>query len=86
MPPDPDEPGTPLIAYRLDQFEKRADAADARMQRIEALLTEIRFDLARKPSISGLWVMVATTIGAASIMVSVFVSVLTYLQTFHPPH
>lgn len=33
--------------YRLDQFEKRADAADARMARIEDKLTEIQVTLAK---------------------------------------
>jgi hypothetical protein len=55
-----DDTGTALLTCRLDQFEKRADAADARMGRIEALLTEIRVDLARKPTVAGLWGMVAT--------------------------
>jgi hypothetical protein len=73
-----------LITYRLDQFEKRADAADARMGRVEALLTEIRVDLARKPTVAGLWGMVATTIGVAIAMVGAFVAVLAYLQALHP--
>jgi hypothetical protein len=30
----------------MDAYEKRADAADARMQRVEALLTDIRLEIA----------------------------------------
>jgi hypothetical protein len=77
-----DDTGTALITDRLDQFEKRADAAEARMGRIESLLTDIRVDLARKPTVAGLWGMVATTIGVAIAMVGVFVAVLAYLQAF----
>jgi hypothetical protein len=36
-----------VTQYRLDQFEKRADAADARMARIEDKLTEIQVTLAK---------------------------------------
>jgi len=35
-----------VTQYRLDQYEKRADAADARMARIEDKLTEIQVTLA----------------------------------------
>lgn len=81
-----DDPAMSLINYRLDQYEKHADAADARMVRVESLLTDIRVDLARKPTVAGLWGMVATTIGVAIAMIGVFVGVLTYLQAFHAPH
>jgi hypothetical protein len=75
-----------ITTYRLDQYEKHADAADARMARIESLLTDIRLDLAKKPTVAGLWGMVATTIGVAIAMIGAFIGVLTYLQAFHPPH
>jgi hypothetical protein len=79
--------GMDLTTYRLDQYEKRADAADARMIRVECLLTDIRVDLAKKPTVGGLWGMVATTtLGIAIAMIGVFVGVLTCLQAFHPPH
>ena len=74
-----------ITSYRLDQYEKRADAADARMARVEALLTDIRVDLAKKPTVAGLWGMVAATLGVATAMIGVFVGVLTYLQAFHSP-
>jgi len=35
-----------ITQYRLDQFEKRADAADARMARIEDKLTEMQVTMA----------------------------------------
>jgi len=72
-----------VMGYRLDQYEKRADAADARMARIEGLLTDIRLELAKKPSVTALWGMIATTVGIAAAMIGVFVGVLTYLQAFH---
>jgi hypothetical protein len=34
-----------VATYRLDAYEKRADAADARMQRIEDLLVDIRLQI-----------------------------------------
>jgi hypothetical protein len=74
-----------VTVYRPDQYEKRADAADARMARVEALLTDIRVDLAKKPTVAGLWGMVAATLGVATAMIGVFVGVLTYLQAFHAP-
>jgi hypothetical protein len=72
-----------VATYRLDQYEKRADAADARMARIETLLTEIRLEIGRKPSVTALWGMIATTVGIAAAMIGVFVGVLTYLQGMH---
>jgi hypothetical protein len=82
-----DEPAmSDLTTYRLDQYEKRADAADARMIRVESLLTDIRVDLAKKPTVGGLWGMVATTLGIAIAMIGVFIGILTYLQAFHPSH
>jgi hypothetical protein len=75
-----------LATHRLDQFEKRADATDRRLDRIESLLTDIRLDLARKPSVAALWGMIATTVGIAAAMIGLFVGVLTYLQAFHLPH
>lgn len=74
-----------ITAYRLDQYEKRAEAADARMARVEALLNDIRVDLAKKPTVAGLWGMVAATLGVAVAMIGVFVGVLTYLQALHSP-
>jgi len=75
-----------LASYRMDAYEKRADAADARMQHVEALLVDIRLELARKPSLTALWSMIATTVGIAAAMIGVFVGVLTYLQAFHLGH
>jgi hypothetical protein len=75
-----------IAAYRMDAYEKRADAADLRMQHIEALLTDIRLELARKPSVTALWGMIATTVGIAAALIALFVGILTYLQTFHIGH
>jgi hypothetical protein len=72
--------------YRLAAFEKRAEAADARMQRIETLITDIRLELAKKPSTATLWGILATTVGIAAGMIGVFVGILTYLQAFHLQH
>jgi cytidylate kinase len=72
--------------YRMAAFEKRADAADARMQRVETLLTDIRLELAKKPSTATLWGILATTVGIAAAMIGVFVGILTYLQAFHTSH
>jgi hypothetical protein len=66
--------------WRMDQYEKRAGAADARLERVEALLTDIRLGLAKKPSVTALWGMIATTVGIAAAMIGVFVGVLTYLN------
>jgi hypothetical protein len=65
-----------VATYRMDQYEKRADAADARMARVEDLPTEIRVDLARKPTVAGLWGMVAATIGVSVAMVALFVPLI----------
>jgi hypothetical protein len=82
-----------VATYRLDAYEKRADAADVRMQHVEALLTDIRLemgnirsDLRALPSKAALWGMIGTTLGIAVALIAVFVSVLTYLQAFHVPH
>jgi hypothetical protein len=64
-----------VTTYRLDAYEKRADAADARMRRVEQLLTDIRTELAKKPSTTMLWGILATTVGIAAAMIGVFVSV-----------
>jgi hypothetical protein len=64
----PHDPGvSELIAYRLDQFEKRADGADARMARVEEKLGAIQLTLAgvaTKDNIRN-WglVVVATVVG-----------------------
>jgi hypothetical protein len=82
-----------IATYRLDAFEKRADIADARMQHIEALLTEIRLemgalrsDLRALPSKAALWGMIGTAIATAVALIAVFVGVLTYLPAFHVAH
>jgi cytochrome c-type biogenesis protein CcmH/NrfG len=72
-----------LAAYRMDAYEKRADAADARMQHIEELLTDIRVDLAKKPSSAAIWGILGTMAFVAFAIVAMFVGVLTYLQAFH---
>jgi hypothetical protein len=60
-----------ITSYRLDQFEKRADLADARLVRIEDKLTDIQVtlaDVATKDSIQN-WglatiaIVVATGVG-----------------------
>jgi hypothetical protein len=43
-------------------------------------------DLAKKPSVTALWGMIATTVGIAVALIAVCVGVLTYLQAFHLPH
>ena len=75
-----------LAPYRLEAYEKRADAADARMQHIEALLTDIRLELAKKPSSNAIWGILGTMAFIAFAIVAMFVGVLTYLQAFHLPH
>ncbi|WP_428532838.1 hypothetical protein [Rhodopila sp.] len=79
-----------LATYRLEAYEKRADAADARMQHIEALLTDIRLELAKKPSSNAIWGILATMAFIAFAIVAMFVGVLTYLltylQAFQLPH
>jgi hypothetical protein len=65
-----------LATHRLDQFEKRADATDRRLERIETLLTDIRLDLARKPSTAALWGMMSAVSGAAAATIWAFVFVL----------
>ena len=82
-----------VVDYRLAAFEKRAEAADARMQHVESLLTDIRMetvnirgDIRTLPSKAALWGMIGTTIAIAVALIAVFVGVLTYLQAFRIPH
>ena len=75
-----------LATFRLEAYERRADAADARMQHIEALLTDIRLELAKKPSSNAIWGMLGTMAFIAFAIVAMFVGVLTYLQAFRLPH
>jgi hypothetical protein len=46
-------------------------------------LTDIRLELAREPSVTTLWGMIATTVCITAAMIGVFVDFLTYLQAFH---
>jgi hypothetical protein len=50
---------------------------------LEALLTDIRLELAHSQSVAALWGMTATTVGITAAMIGVFVDFLTYLQAFH---
>jgi hypothetical protein len=82
-----------IATYRMEAYEKRADAADVRMRHVEELLTDIRLemgnirgDLRNVPSKGALWGMIGTTVAIAVGLVGIFVSVLTYLQAFHLPH
>jgi hypothetical protein len=71
-----------LTDYRLDQFEKLADAADARMQRVEDKLTEIQITLAslsgslatkdnvRNWSLTVIGIVVATVLTAGAMMMA----------------
>lgn len=75
-----------VAAYRMEAYEKRADAADARMQHIEALLTDIRIELANKPSTTAIWGILGTMAFIAFAIIAMFLGILTYLQAFHLPH
>jgi hypothetical protein len=70
-----DEPGTALRIYRLDQFEKRADAADARMVRVEEKLNAIQATLAGVSTRDNIrnWglLLVAVIIGTGATMMAV---------------
>jgi len=58
-----------ITQYRLDQFEKRADAADARMARIEETLTAIRSTMATKDNIRNLGLAVVIAVVATGLTV-----------------
>jgi len=47
---------------------------------IRELLTDIRVEIARRPTTSGLWTMVATVAAVAFAVIAIFIGVLTYLQ------
>ena len=72
-----------LPSGRVREESRRRRCA---MHRVEQLLTDIRIELAKKPSTATLWGILATTVGIAAAMIGVFVGVLTYLQAFHLPH
>jgi hypothetical protein len=65
-----------LTTYRLDQFEKRADAADARMARVEDKLTTIQVTLAglatkdaiRNWGLTVVAIVLATGIGLGAVL------------------
>jgi hypothetical protein len=62
--------GMDLMAYRVDQIEKRAEAADARMARVEDKLTAIQVtlaSLATKDSIRNWGLAVAAIVIASGI-------------------
>jgi hypothetical protein len=71
MPSDMD-----LTTYRLDQAEKRAEISDARMERIEAQLTQIQVALAglatkdsiRNWGIAVVAIVVATAVGLGALL------------------
>jgi hypothetical protein len=90
-----------LTDYRLDQSEKRAEAADARMARIEAQLTQIQVSiagLATKDSVRN-WgmtviaIVVATGLGVGAMMmqslgaqISAFQAGLAAIQAVSAAH
>jgi hypothetical protein len=65
-----------LTNYRLDQFEKRADAADTRMARVEDKLTAIQVTLAglatkdaiRNWGLAVVAIVLATGIGVGAVL------------------
>ncbi len=69
-----------ITEYRLEQHEKRLEAQDAKMDRIEAAIGELRVSLARvEAGVSGLRATVILTgIGAVALVVGV----LAYGQTW----
>ena len=48
----------------------------------EALLTDIRLELAHEPSGTTLWGLIVTTVGITAAMIGVFVDFLSYLKAF----
>lgn len=88
--------GMDIMSYRLDQFEKRADAADARMARVEDKLTIIQITLAglatkdaiRNWGIAIIAIVIATGIGVGAVLLqsagnqlSAFQAGLSAIQT-----
>lgn len=65
-----------LVTYRLDQYEKRADSADARMGRVEDKLGAIQLTLAgmatkdsiRNWGLAVIAIVIATGVGMGAIM------------------
>jgi len=74
-----DDPATALMTYRLDQFEKRADAADARMVRVEEKLNGIQVTLASLATRDNIrnWglVLVAVIIGTGASIIAAVIGV-----------
>jgi hypothetical protein len=68
--------GMDLVTYRLDQSEKRAEAADARMARVEDKLTTIQVTLAslatkdavRNWGLAVVAIVLATGIGVGAVL------------------
>jgi hypothetical protein len=75
-----------LTNYRLDEADKRADRSEARFDRIDAALTDIKLQLAKTATRGELYGALATMIGAGLGLLGVMVAILTYLQVFPHPH
>ena len=75
-----------LTNYRLDEADKRAGRVDARFDRIDAALMDIKIQLAKTATSGELYGALATSIGAGLGLLGVIVAILTYLQVFPHPH
>ena len=79
-----------LIAHRLDELDRWTDRADARFDRIDQALTDIKVELAGLRGSTAtrgtVWGAVATVLGGGLGVLGVMVAILTYLQAFPRPH
>ena len=74
-----------LIANRLDELDRRTERTDARFDRIDQALTDIKVQLARTATRGELWGAMATVLGGGLGLLGVIVAILTYLQAFPHP-
>ena len=52
---------------------------------IFGILTDIRVEIAKRPTTGGLWGMVATVLGVAIAMIGIFIGILAYLGKVPSP-
>src|SRR5690606_8016955 len=65
-----------VLKHRADEADRRAERVESKIDRIGDVLTDIRVELAKRPTTAGLWGMVATVIGVALTMIGVVAAML----------
>lgn len=65
-----------LLKHRADEADRRAERVEAKIDRLGDVLTDIRVELAKRPTTAGLWGMVATVIAVSLTMIAIVVAIL----------